>query len=716
MKQLIPFLLLFQLAFNSSTGQMIHYPETPKKPVIDSIFGKVIADDYRWIEDINHQQVKDWLKKQATLTDDIIDNIPGRNKLIEEFRKTEQLASSEISLFIIREAGRYFYKMTRAGENIPSLYYRQGKTGKEILLFNPGSDSVSFNFLPSKDGKKVALSLTSKGNFDITTTRVLDVDTRKFYPDSIYPVGSIQAWSPDSKGFVYAELQTSDKHSNNLWKDVILRYHRLNSDARNDKAIFSRIHNPELDLKPSDFLNVYYSPDNNYLIAVAYPGAQAQNRYFYSPAGNLEKEHVRWRVLTTIEDQVSEAIIYKDKAYLVTRKNAPNFKVLEMPLDTPDLAHTTTLVPETDIPIGWIRVSKDYLFIQKTQGIVTKWTQYNFSTGKSEEVKFPHPGSVWIYCLDASTNECLVNLLSYTKPLTRYDYNPKSQQVSLSAFNVTCKYPGVNDLVTEQVDVKSYDGTMVPLSLIYNKYIKKDGSHIAFMTGYGAYGNVSIQYFDPLSLSLLNRGVVIAITHPRGGGEKGFAWHMGGYKSTKPNTWKDFIACGEYLITHRYTSPRHLIGEGTSAGGILIGRAITERPDLFAAAINNVPVSNPLRGENRPNGEIDAKEFGTVKDSTEAMGLIEMDPFLHVTPGVNYPAVIAIAGINDTRVPVWQPAKFVAALQNASTSNKPVLLQLNYDSGHGAEEKKVRYRILANMYAFALWQAGHNDFKVVQTK
>src|SRR6187402_3393046 len=171
---------------------------------------------------------------------------------------------------------------------------------------------------------------------------------------------------------------------------------------------------------------------------------------------------------------------------------------------------------------------------------------------------------------------------------------------------------------------------MIPLSLFYNKHIKKDGKNIVYMTGYGSYGNGIIQYFNMLFLPLLNKGVIIAVTHPRGGGEKGYAWHMGGFKATKPNTWKDFISCGEYLIKKGYTSARHLIGEGTSAGGILIGRAITQRPDLFAAAINNVPLSNPLRGENRANGILDSKEFGTIKDSTEAMGLIEMDAYLHV--------------------------------------------------------------------------------------
>ena len=351
------------------------------------------------------------------------------------------------------------------------------------------------------------------------------------------------------------------------------------------------------------------------------------------------------------------------------------------------------------------------MLIQKIEGTKTFWEQFSFSSRKIQVIKLPFSGAPWIYSLDVSSNDCIINVLSWKQPLTRYEYNALSHQISKSTFNTTPKYPGTDDIMVEELEVKGYDGAMIPLSLFYNKHLKKDGTNIVYMTGYGSYGNAVIQYFNMLLLPLLNKGVIMAVTHPRGGGEKGYAWHMGGFKASKPNTWKDFISCGEYLISKGYTSAKHLIGQGASAGGILIGRAVTQRPDLFSAAINNVPVSNPLRGENRPNGILDSKEFGTVRDSTEAMGLIEMDAYLHVESGVKYPAVIAVAGISDSRVPVWQPAKFVAALQNANVSRKPILLLVNYDSGHDSGEKFVIYRNYANQFAFALWQAGHKDFQ-----
>jgi len=198
---------------------------------------------------------------------------------------------------------------------------------------------------------------------------------------------------------------------------------------------------------------------------------------------------------------------------------------------------------------------------------------------------------------------------------------------------------------------------------------------------------------------------VIAIAHVRGGGEKGEAWHQSGMKTTKPNTWKDFISCAEYLIANGYTSPQKIAGEGVSAGGILISRAITERPDLFAAAICNVGVADIMR-LNR-----NIEEFGTVKDSIECRGLYEMDGVQHVVNGTKYPAVICVAGWNDPRVPVWQLGKFAGALQNASVSGMPVLMKVNYDNGHFTEDKNVTFANFADQYAFILWQCGHPDFQ-----
>lgn len=229
---------------------------------------------------------------------------------------------------------------------------------------------------------------------------------------------------------------------------------------------------------------------------------------------------------------------------------------------------------------------------------------------------------------------------------------------------------------------------------------------------YGAYGWLrdSKSFFN----SVATRGVVLAFAHPRGGSEKGEAWYKAGYKTTKPNTWKDFISCAEYLVKKGYTSPQKLGGTGTSAGGILISRAITERPDLFGAAVCNVGCANAMRMEFSPNGPVNTPEFGTVNDAVECQALFEMDGVQHVRKGVNYPAVMGVGGWNDPRVTAWEPGKFVAAMQEATASGNPVLMKVNYDNGHFTEEKIVTFKNFAGQFAFLLWQTGHKDFQPVK--
>ena len=265
--------------------------------------------------------------------------------------------------------------------------------------------------------------------------------------------------------------------------------------------------------------------------------------------------------------------------------------------------------------------------------------------------------------------------------------------------------------MAEEVEATSHDGTRVPLSILRRKDLKLDGSASCILEGYGAYGISQPPFFHPIFYSLALRGVVLGFAHPRGGGEKGEAWYKAGYKGTKPNTWKDFIACGEYLVKGGYTAPARLAGTGTSAGGILISRAITERPDLFAAAVCNVGIANALRGEFSPNGPVNVPEFGTVQDPAECAALAEMDGVLHVQAGVKHPAVLGVAGWNDPRVAPWQPAKFVAAVQAASASGRPALLKVNFDNGHFTEEKQVTFRNFAGQFGFLLWQTGHRDFQ-----
>jgi prolyl oligopeptidase len=688
-------------------------PATPKKTIVDNYFGMQVSDNYRWLENTKDSTVQKWFKAQADYTNSVIDKIQGRDSLIKTLKYYDSLEPFKIR-GIIKKGGRYFYKKTLPAENVGKLYYRTGENGKEILLYNPlpiKGKQYSINyFQPSEDGKKIAFGISVSGS-ETSTIYVMNVDTKKLYPEKIYPSWfGVSGWSADNKGFIYTIQNSGDNMAMNSMTDTRSMYHVVGTKPATDKLIFSRKKYPHLGITPEDLCFVGYSEDLKYIFGIL-AGVNREINCFYAPTTELFKSTIGWKRLFKIDDHVTNFVFKGDDVYMLTYEGATKFKITKTNVKKFSVADAETIIPEQQATIDNISRGKDFMYFTTNDGINSRAYQYDFVKGKSEEIKLPVSGTAYVGPVDIKSNEVQLGITAWKQPFTIYDYNPLTGVVKPSVWTPKVEYPGVEDVVVEEKEIKGLDGTTIPLTIMYNKNVKRDGSAVCYMTGYGAYGISSTPYFSIYELALMNKGVIVAETHVRGGGEKGQDWYKAGYKTTKPNTWKDFIASGQYLVDNHYTSTAHLIGEGTSAGGVLIGRAITERPDLFAAAISNVSCSNALRMENSPNGLNNTKEFGTVKDSVEARGLYEMDAFQHVKEGTAYPAVICIGGMNDPRVIVWQPGKFAAALQNATTSGKPVLMSVNYDNGHFTENKEISYRNFANQYAFALWQAGHPDFQ-----
>jgi prolyl oligopeptidase len=275
----------------------------------------------------------------------------------------------------------------------------------------------------------------------------------------------------------------------------------------------------------------------------------------------------------------------------------------------------------------------------------------------------------------------------------------------MPGLSLTSKVESGENLEVEVAYATSYDGVAIPITIIKPKGMKKDGSHCVILSGYGSYGTIIPPLFDP-SLSVFARhDVITAIAHVRGGGEFGEEWRLGGFKSTKQNTWKDAIACAEWLINKGYTCPSKLAIMGKSAGGIFIGRAMTERPDLFGVAIAQVGLLNPLRFEFTPVGSAQTGEFGTLKNEEDFNNLYKMDSYMNIKDGVKYPATLITGSLNDPRVIIWQPGKFAARLQEASASGKPVLFRIDMHGGHGTvETKEQEFLLSTDILAFVLSQ------------
>ncbi|HUL74762.1 MAG TPA: prolyl oligopeptidase family serine peptidase [Vicinamibacterales bacterium] len=708
------------LALASGAVAQLPYPPTRTVDATDTYFGMAYKDAYRWLENLEDPAVSAWFKSQAELTDSLLAKIPARDALADEWTRLDTLKPARYSAFDYAH-GRLFYKKTLGSENVGKLYVRDGWNGAERLLFDPanfkpkvakpGDVTTIEAALPSPDGRFVALGFSAAGA-EFSEIRVLDVDRGALLPETMYPSYGPLGWTMDSQAIFYDMGKVTDIKSQDIELNRQTRLHKIGSPVLADTDFFSNESDPTLGITPREFPQA--SIDESYPDYVIGSLATVQNemRVFYAPTAQMKTgSKVTWSVLCNTTDHLVRGLEF-DRAfvYAVTYAGAPKYKLVRTSVAHPDWRKAETVIPEAKDSIQYITKSKSYLFVVYSDGILSRIVRYSFETGKTSQLNLPASGTANISCPDVHSNRCIVFTTSWTQPETLWDLDGDNGLFVKSVFNTPVTYPGFENLVSEEVQAPSYDGTMVPLSIIHRKDLKLDGSTPTILEGYGAYGISYSPAFD-VRFSVALHDVVLGYCHVRGGGEKGEEWYKAGYKATKPNTWKDFIACGEYLTRHGYTSPGRLSGSGTSAGGILISRAITERPDLFAAAICNVGLANALRGEFSPNGPVNVPEFGTVRDPAEVKALAEMDGVLHVQSGVKYPAVLGVAGWNDPRVVPWQPGKFIAALQAASTSGKPVLLKVNYDDGHFTEEKTVTFRNFAAQFAFLLWQTGHREFQ-----
>ncbi len=692
------------------------YPETKTVEVTDTYHGKTYQDPYRWLENTQEKEVEAWFKAQGELTDGLLGKIPGREALAKEWMELDKLKPTAYS-GIAYENGRVFYKKTLGGENVGKIYFREGWSGAEKLLFDPtsyqtGVVTVVQTFLPSWDGKHVVLGLTSAGQ-EWSELRVLDVEKGTLLPEKIFPSWGGTGWNADNRSFFYDAGDITDVKSQEILLNRKTRLHKLGIPVASDVEIFSNAKNPDLEISAREVPQAFIDESYPEYIFGFVATVQSEARIFYAPTAGVKTGRIEWKTMAKLSDNLVRGFVPQGEyVYAVTHTGAPKYKVVRTSIRNPNWATAETIIPEAADSVQFIAKSKNYLFVVYSNGIVGRIVKYEFATGKTSEVKLPASGTVAISCPDFRTDKCLVEITSWTFPATRYDYDAKGETFAKSAFNSDVSYPGFDQLVIEEVEVPSHDGTMVPLSIVHKKGIPLDGSNSCILEGYGSYGYSFSPHFS-IHNSIARDGVVLAFAHPRGGGEKGEAWYKAGFKSTKPNTWKDFIACAEYLVKKGYTSPAKLGGTGTSAGGILISRAITERPDLFRAVICNVGCANAMRMEFEASGPINVPEFGTVKDPVECAALYEMDGVAHVKKGTKYSAVMGVAGWNDPRVAAWQPGKFIAALQHASTSSHPMLMQVNYDNGHFTEEKVVTFRNFATQVAFLLWQTGHKSFQPV---
>lgn len=715
--------VLFFFLTNCTTRPSVERPSLIQpQPVTETLFGVEITDDYRNLENLQDTIVVNWMKAEADYARNIINSIPGRQNLIDKMIEFDARVSSKIYNLSITDNDIYFYLKTTPDDETGKLYYRNGFEGDEIFLFDPMKyDTVSnkkfviSEISPTQAGDKVIIGVAADGS-ETTDMLIMDVQSKTFLPDKLLNIlFPISSWLPDGSGFIYNLSKSDDVHDVNRQMNTKAYLHKIGEDFSKDKEIFSREKYPDLGIKSEDIPAVLYDWDSETLFGYIH---SVDNRLFvyYAPAKELQNDKVNWKLLFKRTDNVYGFITTNKDLYVFTPDNAPNFKILKTSVSNPDLKNAEVFIPEDKTKILTnLTITSDALYYTMSEnGVQEKVFKKILADGQVSELNLPFKaGSASIRSKGYKFSDFWVTISGWSSDLKRYRYLSQTGEFKLETLSDFAEYPEYENLVVEELMIPSHDGVLVPLSLVYNKNLKKDGSNPVYMWGYGAYGISMTPGFSPDQLLFTYKGGIMAVAHVRGGGELGESWHKGGYKTTKPNTWKDLIACAEYLINEKYSSPKKIAIWSGSAGGILIGRAIIERPDLFAVAIPEVGAMNNIRMEETPNGPVNTPEFGTIKDSIECMALIEMDSYHNLEKGVKYTATLITAGMNDPRVIAWQPAKFAARMLEYNTTGNTILFLTDFDAGHGIGNTKTKqFESLADALSFSLWQTGHPEFQV----
>ncbi len=692
-------------------------PVAPVRAVTEEYFDSKVSDPYRYMENLTDPEVVAWFKAQDAYTRSVLSTIPGRAAMLARIKQFDRSGPPRVFDVQRYQSGRYFYQKRLPDENVAKLYERIGLQGPERLLVDPDKYVMKPDehytldyYVPSFDGSYVAYGVSPSGSED-AVIHILNLRTGKETGELIDRswYGGI-SWLPDGQSFLHVRFQKlssgADPTERRLKSRVYL--HKVGTDPESDLPIFGYGVNSGIDLDPADSCSVLSDPRTRYALAFVNHGFNNDLTVYATPLESMGKATVNWQKIIDVDDGVVNLDVRRDDLYLITHKDAPRFKVIRVSLSHPAPVKAQVVIPPSEAVIMNVTAMADALYIQELDGGIGRLLRLPYTEDAAQKIPLPFDGRIVLDGGDSRLDGVVFDLSSWTKAPKIFEYLPKENRVGDTKLQPMGAFDEPADVESTEARVPSYDGTLIPLSIVFKKGTQLDGSHPTLLIGYGAYSITLEPRFDPRLLAWFEQGGIMAVAHVRGGGEHGEEWHQGGMMQNKPNTWRDFIACAEYLIKAGYTSSAKLAGQGGSAGGILIGRAFTERPELFAAALDDVGLSDMIRDMFSPDGPLNVPEYGDLKTKQGFQNLFEISAYYHVKDGVHYPAVMITAGMNDPRVVPWEPGKMAARLQAATASGKPVLLRIDYQGGHGniGGTRAAAQELFADQWSFLLWQFG----------
>jgi prolyl oligopeptidase len=678
----------------------IRYPATRTNDAKDVLHGVTVPDPYRWLEDAKSSEVREWMDAQDRLAREHLGALPGRDTLAKRLRELMYVDSVTAPR---HRGGRYFYSRRHADREKAVVYWREGEDGEERVLLDPNKmsedGSISLGvWVPSLDGKRVAYALRAN-NADEATLYVMEVATGNVSAvDVIEGAKYAQPqWTPSGDGFYYTYLPTDPSIPVDERPGYAeIRFHKLGTDPKKDPLVHKRTGDPKT------FIGVSLSRDGRWLFTVIREGWNRADVYFR----DLKSKNEAWKPLTGDLRANFQLTAWKDRFYIYTDLDAPRGRVFRTDASKPGREHWREIIPEPkDAVLDNVQVIGGHLALTYLQNASSRLAIHTLEGKKVRDVELPGIGSTGGMTGEPDRDEAYFGFTSFTQPNEIYRTSVKSGETKLWA---AVKVPiDPSPYTVEQVWYPSKDGTRVSMFVVRRKDRPKDGSTPFLLGGYGGFNLAQRPAFSATLYPWLEAGGGYAVPNLRGGGEYGEEWHRAGMLERKQNTFDDFIAAAEFLIANGYTKPERLAIRGGSNGGLLVGAAMTQRPELFRAVVCAVPLLDMVRYHLFGSGRTWIPEYGSAEDPQLFAAIHAYSPYHRVKKGAAYPAVLMLSADSDDRVDPMHARKMTALLQAANGGSHPVLLRIEKNAGHGGADL-VRQQVeqAADTYAFLMRELG----------
>jgi prolyl oligopeptidase len=656
---------------------MLNYPPShPDPTVVDVYHGQAVPDPYRWLEDLDSEQTRAWVEAQNRLTFDYLQRIPARQRLLE---RLTQLWNYEKYSQPFKEGGRYFYFKNDGLQNQSVLYTQESLEAEARVLLDPNTLSedgtVALSGIAiSRDGRYLAYGLSRSGS-DWQEWKVRDIETGEDLPDHLRWIKfSGASWTPDGQGFFYSRYDEPppgrEYESANYFQK--LYYHRLGTPQSEDLLVY---HRP--DQKEWGFAGGV-TEDGNYLIISVWRGTDPKNLLFYKDLRDPNSPVVE--LIREFEAEYSFVGNDGSRFWLLTDLDAPRRRLVAIDLDNP--GQVQEVIPEAEETLQGVSLINNQFVAFYLKDAHTQIKTFALDGTYLGAIPLPGLGSASGFGGKRYDTETFYTFTSFTTPPTIYRYDFTTGRSTLFRQPQVDFDPQAYEV--QQVFYPSKDGTRIPMFLVHRRGLARTGDHPTLLYGYGGFGISLTPSFSVGLVAWLEMGGVYAQPNLRGGGEYGEAWHQAGTKLNKQKVFDDFIAAAEWLVANGYTNPSKLAISGGSNGGLLVGACLTQRPDLFAAALPAVGVFDMLRFHKFTIGWAWISEYGSPEDPEEFKALYAYSPLHNLKPGTVYPATLITTADHDDRVVPAHSFKFAAALQAAQGGSQPILIRIDTKAGHGA--------------------------------